>query len=472
MPNPRSSGLRRLGALLQKVAEPIYWLDARRRLVHANVAFEEFVGRPLHELIGLTCPPDADDDRLGPEQRALAELLAPAAEALQGRDAGGPLNWIRADGERREYRLEVHVLRDGHGRILGYLAWLQPAQAAGRFPESAIQSLRAELVAARDQARLRFGIDSLVGYGPVHDRLLQQIRAAAAARASVVVIGEAGSGRCAVARTIAGLGEGDRLVGIHDCASTSADLLEKAIVASLGDQNEHATLVLLDVDRLDSHVQAVLVPRVEAGLRILGTSRYAIEEAVRAGSMRYDFACAVSTMTIPLLPLRERLEELPLLSQQFLEIANRRGGESRLGFEPEALEILGRYDWPGNLAELERVVNAAHRVSRAEVIRGQDLPAAIQGHHASAYLPPKPPPRPPLDGILAQVERDLLEQAIAQGKGNKSRAADILGISRPRLYRRMQELGLVDAVDAMPEAASDAEFTDEPPAPEAVTEGD
>ena len=105
------------------------------------------------------------------------------------------------------------------------------------------------------------------------------------------------------------------------------------------------------------------------------------------------------------------------------------------------------YDWPGNLRELARVIDYAHArpESNGLVIEADDLPASIRGNLGAGFVPP--PSRgsiEPLDEILVQVERRLIETALRQTRSNKSRAADVLGISRPRLYRRIKELCLPD----------------------------
>jgi DNA-binding NtrC family response regulator len=105
------------------------------------------------------------------------------------------------------------------------------------------------------------------------------------------------------------------------------------------------------------------------------------------------------------------------------------------------------YDWPGNLRELARVVDFAHACPgrHGSNIEQDDLPASIRGNLGAGFAPPSPPsPIEPLDDILTQVERRLIETALRQARRNKSRAADILGISRPRLYRRIKELNLPD----------------------------
>ncbi len=145
-------------------------------------------------------------------------------------------------------------------------------------------------------------------------------------------------------------------------------------------------------------------------------------------------------------PLRERRDELPVLAQHLLERANQRGGKQKTGFSPQAISALLTYDWPGNLRELARVIDHAH--SRRG--RGRWSPWKICPHRFAATWAADFPPRlnrAPSNhstSLLTEVERRLIETALRQARGNKSRAAELLGISRPRLYRRIKELNLPD----------------------------
>lgn len=136
---------------------------------------------------------------------------------------------------------------------------------------------------------------------------------------------------------------------------------------------------------------------------------------------------------------------MPALAQHFLERLNQRGAAQRVAFAPGAIEVLTSYHWPGNLPELARVVEHAHARAAEPVIAAGDLPAAIRGSLGGAFNPPPAPdPIKPLDELLTEVERRVIETALRQSRSNKSRAAEILGISRPRLYRRIKELNLPD----------------------------
>jgi DNA-binding NtrC family response regulator len=187
---------------------------------------------------------------------------------------------------------------------------------------------------------------------------------------------------------------------------------------------------------------------MKSGPRLLALTSVEPEAALQSEQLRPDLYYALTSMVLRLRPLRERRDELLLLAQHFLERANRLGGPQKLGFATTAQTVLLAYDWPGNLGELERVVKFAHAQGERSLITAEDLPASIQGNLGAAYLPGATPTAiKPLDEMLTEIERRLIESALVKSKRNKTRAADLLGISRPRLYRRMKELNLDDEAD-------------------------
>ena len=190
-------------------------------------------------------------------------------------------------------------------------------------------------------------------------------------------------------------------------------------------------------------------------MRLIATTSGDPETALRLDRLRPDLYHAITPLVLRLEPLRQRRHDLPLLAQNFLERANDRWACYCAGFTPAALEALEAYDWPGNLRELARVVDRAHVQARSRASTGgqdggtlidvDDLPASIRGNLGAAYLPPSAAqPVKPLDELLTEIERRLIETALARARQNKSRAAELLGISRPRLYRRIKELNLPD----------------------------
>jgi DNA-binding NtrC family response regulator len=166
----------------------------------------------------------------------------------------------------------------------------------------------------------------------------------------------------------------------------------------------------------------------------------------------------LSALAIELPPLAARREDLPLVAQQLVEEANAAGGPQRSGLTPEALDLLAAHSWPGNLDELAEAIQSAHAAARGPWIAPADLPEKLRMAEQAAAHAPRPPAAIVLDDALADAERELLRKALADARGNKSRAAKLLGITRPRLLRRMEQLGLV-ARDAVKPAAESAPQT-------------
>jgi DNA-binding NtrC family response regulator len=211
--------------------------------------------------------------------------------------------------------------------------------------------------------------------------------------------------------------------------------------------------LLVDILRLARDLQMRLLSALRPDVRLIATTSTEPQPAIDSSQFRTDLYFALTSLVIQLAPLRERRAEIPLLSQALLERANKREGGLLRGFSPEAMEVLTRYDWPGNLTELARVIEHARAAAAKQTGKNEpgqfivptDLPVAIQGYTGAAYSPPLAPKSiKPLDELLMEFEQRLIETALKQARSNKSRAAEILGISRPRLYRRIKELGLPD----------------------------
>ena len=448
MSSPRAGSVKRLGAVFEQACDPIFLLDPLGRFSFVNRAWETLTGLDAEIVLG-RAPADT-----GPRGLGLSPFT-PLPESKMGLPASGKALIHRPDGERVWRRIEFWPYRDAHGQPLGTFGLVRDADAIPHAADSAAQKVRVALAEAREAMRIRYGHETVVGLGPRHDRLLAQIAATSLVESPALIVGEPGTGKRLVAGVIHARGAraASPFLAI-DVAALSPDMLERELfgvdgTAGLLSAPAGATLFLGHVDRLPRDLQARLVATMaDARVRLLGATTVDPELALNDERFRADFYFAMSVQVLRLAPLRERVDEVPLLAQHFLESFNGQEQSPVAAFSPAAIDVLRGYDWPGNLRELARVVAAAH-ARNSDPIRPDDLPAEIRGELASAYVAqPTKATITPLDQWLTRLERRLIEQALQRARQNKSRAADLLEISRPRLYRRIKELSIPDAADS------------------------
>lgn len=461
MANPRGLGPRRLELWLRQADAPVYLVDPHGTLLHVNPAWERLLGRTAADAAALVCHAAGGPTAEVPDPLAIA--LAPPPEAIDGRIVTARTPLPLADGRTSWRRLLFWPFRDSKGQRLGTLGLILPDEEPRGLREAESQRLRAELLDHRERLRHRYGFDQILGQGPAHGRLLDQIRAAAASDVPTLIVGEAGTGKRLVARTIHQQSpRGTAPLVPFDCAALPPELLDRELFAPAEPGTpgrwalpDDCALLLSDILQLARDLQGRLAEAIAGPVRprLLGTTAQDPDRLLAAGRLREDFYFAMTGLVIRLRPLRDRADELPLLAEHFLEQANLRHALPSRGFTPAALRALATYDWPGNLRELARIVDAALTRAGGGAIDVPHIPPSILGERGGAFpAGPIEAVAPSLDAALEMVERRMIERALRRARRNKSRAAELLGISRPRLYRRIQELKMPDESDGAAEA--------------------
>ena len=355
------------------------------------------------------------------------------------------------------------------GGAFGYLQKPFPSEALlGQVQRVAeVRGMRAELERLRGEGG---GEDDLglVGTSAPMDHVRARVRAAAASDAPVLIQGESGSGKERVARAVhqaspraeapflavscaaipESLLEGE-LFGFRKGAFTGADEDR----AGLFEQAGEGTLFLDDVDDFPPAAQGALLRVLQEREimplgadapvpfrgRVVAATKVDLLEAVRDEEFREDLYYRLAVLPLHLPPLRERLDDLPVLVAAFLRRAD---PERRFEVPQETLGRLSEHDWPGNVRELENaVVRATALAGRARALRYEHfLPGGALGGTTR-----RPEDVPSLRETVRRAERDAIRQALAATQGRRAEAAKLLGISRKALWQKSKELGLEGA---------------------------
>ena len=460
-----------LTRFLHGLATPVCVFDEDRRVIFVNEACAEWAGVPLDELIGKT----ASYTTVAKPDTAAVDGLCPPPEVFVGSRQSG---WIYApsNDELRRRRADFFPLSRGNGNVpspvivVGDTADVSPGETSnpGAIPltDGDAQLLHDRLMQLRQNQAAHYRLERLAGESPAMQLARSQARVAIASGASATIVGPPGAGREYLARAIHyGAAEQARKESAEphnrpllplDGSVLTIEVLSSALAGLTHyGRNAPVTLLLLQLDFVPIELQADLVrllgPRFNT-LRFLATSQTPPEVLLSENRLHPQLAAAINTLVIRLPALADRRDDIPLLAQLALEELNAERGKQLRGFTGEALDALVAYSWPGNVAELREFVAAGFARAERVEITATDLPRRVF-HAAEAARRPRRADEPiVLETFLRDIERELIERALKRAKGNKARAARLLGLTRPRLYRRMMQLGLEEATSMLPPA--------------------
>jgi DNA-binding NtrC family response regulator len=435
-----------LSNLLAECAQPVYVLDAAGKLVYCNPACTSWLNVDAHQLLGRVCQYRSQPAETEPADLSFA--LCPPPQAFLGQRLSACVVRHPQAGLTEVREIDCVPLGQPPQKCLGVLILVGPvvedSRPAGQ-PSQAVE-LHGQLRQMLADYDRRWPLNQILGHSPAMTRVRQQMLLATDSEARVVIAGPPGSGREYVARSIhySRSASASALAPLA-CGLLDAELLETTITSFVAssaelDLERPAALLLLEVDQLAVDAQAALMGILSIGefhLRTLATARYPLTELARRGGFREDLAYALSTISIQIPPLVERPEDIPLLTQWFLERANAVSETQFSGFSEQALDRLVAYSWPGNADELALVVREACAQSQGPEIESDALLEVIRFAEQADALPPVEEESILLDAFLEDVEQELLRRAMQQTKGNRAAAARLLGISRARLLRRL-----------------------------------
>jgi DNA-binding NtrC family response regulator len=314
---------------------------------------------------------------------------------------------------------------------------------------------------------------SLIGKSPAARHLLEEIERVAPFKSNILITGESGTGKEIVARIIHEMGRGrERPWVAINCSAIPHDLLESELFGYVKgafsgathnrvgriEQAQGGTLFLDEIGDMNIHLQAKLLRVLQerefsplgsnqvrsADFRLIAASNHDIKQLVEQGKFREDLLYRLDVYSIVVPPLRERIEDVPLLAEAFLRELSVEMDRTVHSFSPAALEALKNYPWPGNIRELRNAVERSLLSCKGSEIDVDDLPQAIlipAGQETGGSFIEKMR-NGDLDKWLEEIERQAILEALDQCSGVQAHAAKRLGISERSLWHRIKKLNI------------------------------
>ena len=329
------------------------------------------------------------------------------------------------------------------------------------------QNLEVENVVLRQQLDAKFGMENIIGQSPAMKEIFEVVKQVAPTRATVLVTGESGTGKELVAKALHQLSPRAKqpFVAVQ-CAALSSTLLESELFGhergSFTGAHERrigrfelaqgGTLFLDEIGEIDQSIQVKLLrflgersfervgsnKTLSADVRLVAATNKNLEEMVKAGKFREDLFFRLRVVEIELPPLRERTGDIPLLAYAFLREFAQENGKAVNDFTADALEAMMNFSWPGNVRELRAAIEHAVVLARGDRISLRDLPASVRGSGMVSevkLLQGK-------DFTVKDAEKQLIMRALKETAGNRTRAAQKIGMSRRTFHRKLHEYHL------------------------------
>jgi DNA-binding NtrC family response regulator len=309
----------------------------------------------------------------------------------------------------------------------------------------------------------------MVGRAPQMMRIYDTIRATAASEASVLIEGESGTGKELIASAFHS--QSNRADGPFvriNCAAIPRDLIESELFGykkgaftgadrdkrGLIEAASGGTLLLDEIVEMPAHLQTKLLrvlqdrrlrrvgseQEIGVDCRLVSATNRNTAQAINEETLREDLYFRISTIKIKVPPLRDRLDDLVLLAEVFLQLYAGKYDKPIRSISPAAFALLSRYYWPGNVRELESVIESAVLFCQEQTITPEHLPDHLQSKKMDSFRCEIPPYL-----TMEEIEREAIAQTLERTRGNVKKTAEILNLHRPTLYRRLRRFGFKDS---------------------------
>jgi len=367
---------------------------------------------------------------------------------------------------------QAHIEMAVKATRLGALDFLEKPISTDKLLLTVQNALRLEhLKQENQQLRQKLGGDGIIFTGEKMRKLLAQVERVAASETRVCILGETGTGKELIARTVHD--KSHRREGPYvtlNCAAVPAELIESelfghekgsftgAAARHIGkfEQAHDGTLFLDEIGDMPLSMQAKLLRVLEQGeveriggdkpikvnVRVVVATHRNLEEQTRQGGFRQDLFHRIFVFPVILPPLRERPEDIPALAAHFATQITKQNGWKDVSFEAEAMQALQVYAWPGNIRELRNVVERLLLFAESDTVTAATVQTALPGQASSAGGVAISAGTGTLSERVEQVERQIILDEIKRQNHHITNAAKALGLERSHLYKKCQQLGI------------------------------
>lgn len=308
-------------------------------------------------------------------------------------------------------------------------------------------------------------LEQMIGRSAEMQKVFSMIKKVAPAKASVLITGESGVGKELVANAIHNLsGRKDKaFIKVH-CAALSESLLESELFGhekgaytgadsmqkgrfelahggtifldEIGEINQNVQIKILRVLQEKTFERVGGEKSISVDVRIVAATNKNLEEEVKAGRFREDLYYRLNVVHLKVPSLKERKDDLPLLIDSFIKKFAAENEKEIIGIDSKAKAALLKYDWPGNIRQLQNCIESSVVMSNGKQIKLEDLPLSVSEYTGQETI------SIPIGISLEDAEKIIIMQNLSANKGNKSKTADVLGIGRKTLHRKLNEYGL------------------------------
>jgi PAS domain S-box-containing protein len=433
---------REISMILNSVADGVFTVDDDFVVTSFNRAAQQITGVSEEEALGKPCC-EVFRAEICEADCALKRTIVTGKPVINH-----AVFIVRADGARVPISVSTAVLRDDQGRVAGGVETFRDL--------SLVEALRKEVEKS-------FTFEDIISRNERMQRLFAILADVAMSDSTILVTGESGSGKELMAKAIHNLSaRSERPLVIVNCGAIPDTLLESELFGYKAgaftdarrdkpgrfSQAQGGTIFLDEIGDVSPALQVRLLrvlqdksfqplggtETITADVRVVAATNKDLESMVADGTFREDLYYRIQVFKLALPPLRERKEDIPLLAQHFVDRMNRLKGKDIAGLSQEALTAFMRYDWPGNIREVQNAIEHGFILCHGGLIELRHLPAHFQEVALSSE-------GLPIGLTLTEIEARVIQDALARNQGNKSAAARDLGIDKTTLWRKMKRVG-------------------------------